>query len=150
MIILPVTQDQHDEFRRLLTCYYRDGADDATPQETLDAFISLLFDLCQKNVISGGIAYEGAPIGFVLWGRDTADFPFSNKPGFGTILEIGVTPSMRRMGLGKMLVEYAERALGRGRCYVCAYGPAERFWQKCGYVATGEIAQNGLRIYEKT
>ncbi len=34
--------------------------------------------------------------------------------------------------------------------YVCAYGPAESFfWKKCSYRDTGEIASNGLKIFEK-
>ena len=149
MRILPITQDQYDVFHNQLTGYYRDGEDAQTPQEELDAFIRLLFDLCQKNVISGGIAYEQDPVGVVLWGMDTTDFPFSNKPGYGTILEIGMMPSMRGMGRGSLLVEYAERALACDKFYVCAYGPAEKFWQKCGYRDTREIGENGLKIFEK-
>ena len=30
--------------------------------------------------------------------------------------------------------------------YVCAYGPAEDFWKKCGYEDVGEIASNGLKL----
>lgn len=150
MKILPVTQESFDVFHSLLTAYYRDGEDAQTPQEELDAFIGLLFDLCQSNTICGGIAYEKNTIGFVLWGIDTADFPFSNKPGYGTILEIGVIPSMRGTGLGKRLAEYAERAMACEKYYVCAYGPAEKFWRKCGYQHLGEIGKNGLKILEKT
>lgn len=150
MKILSVTQDQYDVFHSLLTSYYRDGEDAQTPKEDLDAFIGLLFELCQKNSISGCIAYEQSAAGFVLWGIDTADFPFSNKPGFGTILEIGVIPSMRGTGLGKQLTEYAENAMACEKYYVCAYGPAEKFWQKCGYREIGEIAKNGLKIFEKS
>lgn len=150
MKILPITQEKQDIFHSLLTGYYRDGEDAQTPQEELDAFIGLLFDLCQRNIISGGIAYEDSAVGFVLWGIDTVDFPFSNKPGYGTILEIGVIPSMRGAGLGKKLAEYAEKAMACDRFYVCAYGPAERFWKMCHYRDTGEIAENGLKILEKT
>lgn len=149
MKILPITQNQYDVFHSLLTNYYRDGEDAQTPQEELDPFIELLFDLCQKNTISGCIAYEKAAIGFVLWGMDTADFPFSNKPGCGTILEIGVIPSMRGTGLGRQLAEYAENAMACEKYYVCAYGPAEKFWQKCHYRETGEIAENGLKLLVK-
>ena len=149
MKILPITQDQYDVFHSLVSDYYRDGEDAQTPQVELDAFIKLLFDLCQTNTISGCIAYEKEAIGFVLWGIDTVDFPFSNKPGYGTILEIGVVPAMRNTGLGKQLAEYAQNAMNCGKYYVCAYGPAQEFWKKCGYRDTGEIAENKLRIFEK-
>ncbi len=149
MIFLPITQDRYDLFHSLLTEYYLEGEDAQTPQEELDAFIELLFDLCQKNTISGRIAFAGSAVGFVLWGIDTVDFPFSNKPGYGTILEIGVIPSMRGDGLGRQLAQYAEEAMACEKYYVCAYGPAERFWEKCHYRATGELAENGLKILQK-
>ena len=149
MKIEPITASRHAIFHHLLTDYYRDGEDASTPQEELDAFIELLFDLCQKNIISGGIACADSPIGFVLWGIDTDNFPFSNKPGFGTILEIGIIPTMRGMGHGQQLVAYAENAMGNRQHYVCAYGPAETFWCKCGYRETSQLAANGLKIFVK-
>lgn len=149
MIFVPIAEDNWDEFHRLLTDYYRDGEDAQTSQEELDAFIELLFDLCQKSTISGCIAYEKIAIGFALWGMDTVNFPFSNKPGYGTILEIGIIPSMRGTGLGKRLAEYAENAMACEKYYVCAYGPAEKFWRKCNYLDKGEMAENGLKIFEK-
>ena len=149
MQFLPITYDSYDVFRSLLTDYYREGEDAQTPQQQMDAFIGLLFDLCQNNTVSGCIAYENKAIGFALWGMDGEDFPFSNKPGYGTILEIGVTPAARGVGLGRRLAEFAENAMACKRYYVCAYGPAEAFWQKCGYRATGEVAENGLKLFEK-
>lgn len=149
MKILPVTQNQYNVFHSLLTDYYREGEDAQTPQEELDSFIELLFDLCQKDTISGCIAYEKIAIGFALWGMDTVDFPFSNKPGYGTILEIGMIPSMRGTGLGRRLAEYAENAMACEKYYICAYGPAEKFWKKCNYRETGEIAENGLKLLVK-
>lgn len=149
MQILPITQESCDVFRSLLTDYYRDGEDAQTPQDELDAFIALLFELCQKVTVSGCIAYEHTATGFALWGIDREDFPFSNKPGYGTILEIGVISAARGMGLGRHLAEFAENAMTCEKLYVCAYGPAEQFWQKCGYRDTGEVAENGLKIFEK-
>ena len=144
-----ITQENDSVFRKLLTDYYRDGEDADTPQADLDRFIGVLYELCQSGTICGCIAYEGSPVGFVLWGMDGEDFPFSNKPGYGTILEIGVVPEMRGSGLGKKLVQYAEDALNCHKMYVCAYGPAEGFWENCGYRDRGEIGTNGLKILEK-
>ena len=149
MKIQPITQNQYAAFHGLLTDYYRDGEDAQTSQEKLDAFIELLFDLCQKGTISGCIAYEKTAVGFVLWGMDTVGFPFSQKPGFGTILEIGVIAAVRGTGLGRRLVEYAETAMTCEKYYVCAYGPAEMFWKKCGYHDSGSIGENGLKMFEK-
>lgn len=146
---LPIDLDQYDLLHSLLTAYYRDGEDANTSPEELDAFVSLLVDLCARNIIFGCITYDGDPVGFVLWAVDTADFIFSNKPGLGTILEIGVVAAVRGRGLGKHLSEFAENSMNCGAYYVCAYGPAEKFWTKCGYCYFGETGNNGLKIFEK-
>jgi ribosomal protein S18 acetylase RimI-like enzyme len=74
-------------------------------------------------------------------------------PGFGTILEIGLIPSYRASGLGRNLVTYIENSLQKNKiaqCYVSAYGPAQKFWESCGYVENGSKASNGLPIMIKT
>ena len=88
-------------------------------------------------------------MGFALWQLDTPDSPFSQKPGWGTILEIGLTPKFRGRGYGSALVCHAENAVQAPNRYVCAYGPAEGFWKKCGYRDSGELATNGLKLFIK-
>ena len=89
---------------------------------------------------------DGKPVGICLWWIDTADLPFSNKPGWGTILEMGLTPDNRGKGWGRELAEYALTRMDVSDFYVCAYGPAEGFWKKCGYEDRGELASNGLKL----
>ena len=136
-------------FHHLLTAYYREGEDADTPQEQLDSFIRYLYDLMEKGVISGAAAWEQEPVGFVLWAMDCEELPFSNKPGYGTVLEIGILPEFRGKGYGGQLVAFAESKLGPVKKYICAYGPAEAFWKKCGYAESGQIAENGLKIFVK-
>ena len=88
-------------------------------------------------------------MGFVLWNVDSEDSPFSQKPGFGTILEIGVRKNVRRAGIGRKLVNLAEDLMRTDRFYVCAYGPAQMFWSRLGYEFSGETAENGLPIMVK-
>ena len=149
MSLAAVNETDYAVFHKLLTAYYREGEDAETPQEQLNGFVQYLFDLCLAGKISGCIAYDPAPVGFVLWNIDSADGLFSNKPGYGTILEIGVSRSARNHGLGKLLVDHAESGMSVPNYYVCAYGPAERFWEKCGYVDSGELAENGLKLMVK-
>lgn len=147
-----ITAADRAEFNRLLSAYYREGEDADTPQAEIDQFIELLFGMCLEGSISGAIAGDPEAIGFVLWALDTAEFDFSNWPGHGTILEIGVTPEYRNAGRGRALAEYAENRLmenGVDSFYVCAYGPAESFWKKCGYSDADRIAGNGLKMYSK-
>ena len=145
-------QDRAD-FRRLAVEYYRDGEDAGTPLATITAFIDSLFELVLAGTIGGCLAVvEEHAVGFALFGMDTADFPFSQMPGLGTILEIGLTPASRGAGQGKALVRSIEdrlRELGAEKCYVSAYGPAEGFWARCGYEKTEQTAQNGLPIFVK-
>ena len=146
-------QDRAD-FRRLAVEYYRDGEDAGTPLETITAFIDSLFDLAMAGTIGGCLAVEEEKaVGFALFALDTEDFPFSQMPGLGTILEIGLTPASRGTGQGKALVRFIEdrlRELGAEKCYVSAYGPAEGFWTRCGYEKTEQTAQNGLPIFVKS
>jgi GNAT superfamily N-acetyltransferase len=149
MKLIPVTDVDYVQFHALLSEYYRDGEDANTPQEQLDGFIRYLHDLCMAGSIFGAIAILNEPVGFVLWCIDSEDSPFRNRPGFGTILEIGVCKDKRGFGYGKQMTEFAELSMDVSEYYVCAYGPAERFWQKCGYSDSGHLAENGLKLMVK-
>ena len=148
-----VDQQTYELFHRIMTEYYYEGEDQDTPQEILDEFIQMLFSKIEDEVIEGRLVTSSSSIvGFVLWMKDEEEKLFSEKPGYGTILEIGVVKKYRNTGLGKVLVSYAEeqmRAMQVKSLYVCAYGPAEVFWEKRGYLKTGEIASNGLPILVK-
>ncbi len=133
----------------LLTDYYREGEDTDTSTAEIDDFISCLLELLDKGVLQGDVAYDGQQAsGFVLYTVDGADFPFSEHPGMGTIAEVGVIPGIRRHHWGKALVQRAENALWPSvtEMYVYAHPDAATFWQKCGYLPTGDIAGNGLPI----
>lgn len=144
MDFLPISD--YDIFHSLLEPYYREGVDAETSQVELDSFIEYLFGLVTDGVISGCVAYDEKPAGICLWWIDSEEFPFSNKPGWGTILEMGLIPARRGMGWGRELAEYALSQMDVSNFYVCAYGPAEAFWKKCGYEDVGEIASNGLKL----
>ena len=149
MEFLDIQKVSYDAFHELLNEYYRDGDDAQTPQAEIDAFIQYLFDFCQSGKISGAVCMEEEPLGFVLWNVDSEDSPFSQKPGFGTILEIGVRKNVRRAGIGRKLVNLAEDLMRADRYYICAYGPAQMFWSRLGYEFSGETAENGLPIMVK-
>ena len=154
MDCVEIRREDYEAFHALANAYYREGEDADTPQEEIDGFIRLLFSMVSGGEISGCfVKQDAARIGFALWAVDTEAFAFSELPGLGTILEIGLHPKHRSAGLGKELVSYVENRL-RGecaaRCYVSAYGPAQEFWKRCGYAADGRTAQNGLPIMIKS
>ena len=141
-------------FHELANAYYREGEDADTPQEQVDAFIRFLFEKVMAQEISGCLAKDGNTYaGFALWGVDREDFFFSEMPGLGTILEIGLIPAYRACGHGKALAAFIEKCLQSvniQRCYVSAYGPAQRFWAHCGYADSGKKAGSGLPIMIKS
>lgn len=149
----PITPQDYGRFHRLAEAYYREGEDAATAQEEMDAFIRFLFEHVTAGEIQGCFAVlDGADVGFALYAADTPTFPFSQLPGYGTILEIGLIPACRGAGSGKALVSFVECQLaqaGMKQCYVTAYGPAESFWSHCGYKKNGSTGTNGLPIMTK-
>jgi GNAT superfamily N-acetyltransferase len=153
METIRISEEGRDAFFRLLTDYYREGEDADTPQEEIDGFIGLLFSMLLSGKAEGCFLMEdGREAGFALWALDTEDFDFSELPGCGTLLEIGVAKDFRKRGLGLMLVNHAEeklREMGAARFYVSAYGPAREFWRRCGYEETGAEASNGLPLMIK-
>lgn len=140
-------------FHGLANAYYREGEDADTPQAVLDSFIGFMFEKAVSHEIEGCFAKtENEYIGFALWAVDTADFVFSEIPGYGTILEIGLIPARRSAGHGKAFVSFVEdqlRRKGIDQCYVSAYGPAREFWSRCGYAESGQKAGNGLPMMVK-
>ena len=154
MDYIEILEDDYCAFHELANAYYRDGEDADTSQEIIDSFIRLMFDkVINKEIYGCFVKDEHKYIGFALWAVDSEDFEFSEIPGFGTILEIGLTPSYRSHGLGKNLVTYVENNLQKkkiAQCYVSAYGPAQKFWSGCGYIENGLKASNGLPIMIKT
>lgn len=148
-----ICQNDYDTFHELANAYYREGEDAETPQEEIDSFIQFMFGKIINQEIYGSFAKVGSTyVGFVLWTIDTENFSFSEIPGFGTILEIGVILPYRSSGLGKELVAFVENKLCEKEveyCYVSAYGPAQKFWLHCGYIENGSMASNGLPIMVK-
>lgn len=148
-----ISKDNYNVFHDLLVSYYRDGLDKNTPQDIIDDFIKQLFDMIVKNKIRGRlISLDKKIIGFIIWMIDEESSPYSVIPGYGTILEIGLSKNYRNKGIGKNIVEYVENQMfkkGVNNFYVTVYEPAKIFWINCGYVNTEEAAFNGLYIYKK-
>ena len=149
----PITKDDHQRFEALMIEYYREGEDADTPIDTIKDFIEILFQMICSGSINGAMwKCDGRYEGFCLWMKDEAQSDFSEIPGYGTILEIGVSSEFRKQGIGIAIVQQAEAQMkkaGVQRFYVSAYGPAESFWERCGYKKTERMAQNGLPIFVK-
>jgi GNAT superfamily N-acetyltransferase len=149
----PLSPFHFSEFHRLLTDYYRTAEDADTPEDVIDAFIRRLFDGVLSGELCGCLAFcEMKCAGFALWKKDDGAGDFTEIANYGTILEIGLAPEFQGKGLGKVLVAHVEQelfALKVEGLYVCAYGPAQRFWSACGYCDAQRTAANGLPVFIK-
>lgn len=148
-----ISKGCYKDFMSLLTEYYREGEDADTNQTVINEFIARLYELIEQNKICGRLVLQGeVVVGFVLWMLDTAESEFSELPGYGTILEIGVSKENRLKGIGTQIVDYVENLMqksGIKNFYVSAYEPASVFWEKCKYIKTTNKASNDLFIYKK-
>ncbi|HWS30934.1 MAG TPA: GNAT family N-acetyltransferase [Clostridia bacterium] len=149
----PLSLADFTDFHRLMTEYYRTSEDADTPEDVIDAFIHRLFNGVLSGELHGCLAYcETIPAGFALFEKDNGRGDFTEIMNYGTILEIGLAPQFQAKGLGKALVAHVEKellALNVEGLYVCAYGPAQRFWIACGYQNSKKPAANGLPIFIK-
>ena len=148
-----ITAESRASLEALMIAYYQEGEDADTPIDTIRDFIESLFQMiCSGSIAGALLKNDGQYEDFCLWMKDDAQSDFSEIPGYGTILEIGVRPQFRKKGLGREIVRYAEmqmRETGVESFYVSAYGPAETFWESCGYQKTERVAQNGLPVFVK-
>ena len=154
MKFIKIEKASYQTLHDLMNDYYREGEDAETPQEEIDEFIDLLYGMANEGKIGGRIAEEeGETVGFILWAADTEHFMFSELPGYGTILEIGVKKEFRLKGYGRRMAAFAEKRFKENsidKSYVAAYGPAVEFWKKCGYEESGKVAKSELPLYTKS
>lgn len=148
-----ITAESRASLEALMIAYYQEGEDADTPIDTIRDFIESLFQMiCSGSIAGALLKNDGQYEDFCLWMKDDAQSDFSEIPGYGTILEIGVRPESRKKGIGIELVQYAEaqlKKMGTEHFYVSAYGPAESFWERCGYEKTERVAENGLPVFVK-
>ncbi|MBQ1410282.1 MAG: GNAT family N-acetyltransferase [Oscillospiraceae bacterium] len=153
MTFEPITKENRESLEALMLAYYQEGEDAETPVETIKDFIAYLFQkLCDGEIAGVMVKNDGPYEGFCLWMKDEAHSEFSEVPGYGTILEIGVKPEARKKGIGREIVRHAEaqmRKQGAASFYVSAYGPSEAFWERCSYYRSERTAKNGLPIFVK-
>ncbi len=53
-----IQRDDYPHFYKLMVDYYREGEDADTPQEEIDGFIHVLFDMLMDHKIDGCFAME--------------------------------------------------------------------------------------------
>lgn len=146
--VLPLSGDTYADFSRMMKAYYQETIPQELPADVIDGYIQNLYRLVLTNDLRGGIAADGEVLGFALWEVDASGAVYSELPGYGTILELGIQPEYRGRGYGRQLTEYVQGRLLEEDVigfYVCADETSREFWEKCGYRNVGgRTASNGL------
>ena len=127
---LEFSPDDYDDALALWKRCEGIGLSDADEHAPLTAFLL-------KNPGLNFIAREeGKPVGTCLCGSD-------GRRGY--LYHLAVDPSMRRRGIGKMLVERTLEALaeqGIQKCHIMVFGsnePGLAFWKQEGWITRPEI-----------
>lgn len=151
MIIREVKQSDYGELKKLFCSYFAELDCEDDPLHLFDEYV--LPDL-KANLLSIAVAEEGEkPCGFIIFQVDDVINDWCFKEGDGDIREIYVTPVQRRKGIGKSLIEFAEKAVkaeGARRVYALPTDDSEKFFLSCGYDDSGEYcAELDCKIVEK-
>ena len=126
--IVPMTRSQ------IPAC--ADIVDSSEPWKTLRESVDFLPSIKRKQAFVAVIA--GAVAGFVV---------FTPEPVFargGYLRAIGVAPAIRRSGIGRKLLDYAEKTTAKQapNFYLCVSSfnrIGQAFYRKCGYKKIGQI-----------
>ena len=90
------------------------------------------------------LRHGDACIGFVH-----AKIDRDERPGTGCILEFYVAPENRKRGWGRRMFDHIAQVLRCNRVsqvWLTTNPRAEGFWKRLGFVAMGEVAENGQRV----
>jgi ribosomal protein S18 acetylase RimI-like enzyme len=106
------------------------------PWKSLRESVDFLPSMKRKQAFAAVI--EGAVAGFVV---------FTQEPVFargGYLRAIGVAPAIRGSGIGKLLMDFAEKATAKQapNFFLCVSSfnrSAQAFYRKCGYTRVGKI-----------
>ena len=106
------------------------------PWKTLREGVDFLPSIKRKQAFVAVI--EGAVAGFAVF---TAEPVFARG---GYLRAIGVSPAIRGLGVGRLLMDFAEKmtakkALNLFLCVSSFNRPAQAFYRKCGYTKVGRI-----------
>lgn len=146
--------DDYEEFSRVFFKYFRDAL-------KLDVSFEDARDICRdiEERIGRGICVLDIALvdekigGFISYQVDSCESNWNYREGDGCILEAYVDNEYRELGLGKLLNKGAEAVLWRkriGKIYLTSDEEAVGFWERCGYVLTGDICgKNQCKVMEK-
>lgn len=151
MLVRLIEERDYSQFEKLFIAYYEELDCEDDPCHLFDEYV--LPDL-KDNLFSVAAACEGEKLcGFVIYQTDAPEYEWCFRQGEGDIREIYVTPSLRKNGIGKQLLTFAENNLtknGVKGVYVLPTEESENFFTSNGYADNGNYcAELDNKVFEK-
>jgi len=138
-VVRRVVEGDFAALRELFCSYYNELDCEDEPLHLFDEY--LLPDL-KAGLLDVAVAeYGGKLCGFVVFQVDDVINDWCFKEGWGDIREAYVAPALRRGGIGRRLVAFAEDALknlGVTDFYTLPTEDSEKFFLALGYEDSGE------------
>lgn len=139
MQIKKLSKNEYEQFTKLFTSYYAEIECEENVEHLLSEYVLPDYE---AELLSIALAYDGEPVGFVIYQVDEIDNEWCYKEGWGDVREIFVAKTQRGKGYGRALVEYAEKeliSLGAEHCYALPLPEAEGFFEHCEYIDVDEL-----------
>lgn len=155
---ITVTDENHAEFHRLMQMYANEldkHQKRRTDPEMLRKWTERIIENQYAPARCLRLCTLKSDIICFLYGRiDLPEDKGYKKLGFGYVMEFFVLPKYRKKGFGKQMYQYMEVffiSKNISQLYLTADPISGKpFWEKMGFVATGEISPNNKQeIYEK-
>lgn len=156
MTVREITEKYFPAFEKLFCDYYAELDCEDDPLHLFKEYV--LPDL-KAGLFRTGVAIKesnnrgGEIVGFVIFQIDDVLNDWNFKEGCGDVRELYVIPSLRKKGIGRALLSFAEAALkadGASEIYTLPTEESERFFIKCGYADAGEYcAEADNKVFGK-
>lgn len=159
MRIIPYRDIYRKQWEALFEKYWFDILDnDTSSPEQRERESRFLDDFILRQLRDGIIRLDiavqtGVLKGFILYQVDSPKSDWCKRPGWGCIREFCVAPEAHRQGIGRALLSHAEKRLkeqGASQVYLQSFPSADGFYEKCGYVDSGELGVHQEKIYIRT
>lgn len=148
MKIAPYSKKLYRDFFKLFSDYYNELECDEDIEQLLTDYV--LPD-CAAELLRIDLALEGGEaVGFVIYQTDGIENDWNFKEGWGDIRELFVAKNRRKSGIGRALLQNAEKNLNAKNIYLLPEEGAEGFFIKCGYADGGDYnSELDCKVFEK-
>ncbi|MCL2063069.1 MAG: GNAT family N-acetyltransferase [Candidatus Cloacimonetes bacterium] len=151
--IIKFTESYYIDIKKMLNkCFSNEYYLQLTEKQLEKIYNDLLRQYNSKDLFLDILLQKSIAKGFIIYQIDSPSSDWCEKEDWGFIREVYIVNELRKKGIGKKLVNHAERELlnlSVENIYITADDNKD-FWIRLGYKETGEICQrNGGFIFIK-